>query len=655
MSAGRTEAAYQSKFTMLRPLAMGGMAEILLARVKGASPERLVVLKRLHRHLAADQEHVEMFMDEARLATTLRHTNVVEVYEAAEDSGQYYLVMEYLHGHDLRRVMQEMTKRSISIRLSQALAIIAGVCRGLDYTHDRTSSGGELLGVVHRDVSPHNVLITFNGGVKLLDFGIAKASGQMSRTRTGILKGKVAYMSPEQAMGDELDRRSDVFCVGILLWEMTTGQWLYRRKSELETLKAVVESDAPLPSTLYPGYPRELEQIVMKTLARRREDRWSSAGELADAITSFAAKQQLPLAPVTLGRMMNSLFNEESAAWQDARRAGSTLGDHLVAELDREERESASSRKVTGVSDWRALSSEPTAMLAINNNQISPEEFDSPTVDHSPEELLLPGVGSLGGMEDEPTTVHQQRGGPPHSQPGLPLPLPPPRPTGPQAAHAAAARQVAAGSAQPAQPSQPRRGRATLLVRTVPPPGTEKQPRVRQMSTRFMWLTGSAVLAVLAAIWLAFTLPRHDAQPPAPAAVTPPAPAPAAPALPAAIGSAAQPRAPSAPAPQPPAVVTSPSSVITVPPARTPPSAAAPASPHSGSGSDAATSSSATSVGRPTTAPKANRLRPAASHTATEAKPVEPAPAGPVNTTSPPDAAPAPVAPAAPASSQPSP
>jgi len=316
---------------------MGGMAEILLARAREPSkPERLVVLKRMHRQLAADREYVQMFVDEARIATTLRHPNVVEVYEFGEDGDQYYIAMEYLHGHDLRRVLSDMAKQQIPIRLGQALAIASGVCRGLDYTHERTSPEGELLGIVHRDVSPHNVLLTYSGRVKLVDFGIAKASSQLGRTRTGILKGKVAYMSPEQAMGDTLDRRSDVFCIGILLWEMTTGHWLYRRKSELETLKAVVESDAPRPSQLNPSYPPELEQIVMKTLARKREDRWATAGELDEALIEFAKRRRLNLSPAMLGTLMSSVFSEEVAAWQDARRACASLGDHLVAERDRE-------------------------------------------------------------------------------------------------------------------------------------------------------------------------------------------------------------------------------------------------------------------------------------------------------------------------------
>jgi serine/threonine protein kinase len=338
MLAAREETACSNKFVILRSLAMGGMAEILLARVREpARPERLVVLKRMHRQLAADREYVKMFVDEARLAITLRHPNVVEVYESGEDDGQYYIAMEYLHGHDLRKVLSQMAKRRVPMRLANALSIARAVCRGLDYTHERTDPSGELLGIVHRDVSPHNVLVTYGGRVKLVDFGIAKTTIQLARTRTGILKGKVAYMSPEQALGETLDRRSDVFCIGILLWEMTTGNWLYRRKSELETLKAVVEHDAPLPSQVIAGYPRELEQIVMKTLARKREDRWASAGELGEALNAFAKHRRLDLRPAALSSLMSSTFPEEVEAWHAARAQGLTLGDHLA---DAEHRES---------------------------------------------------------------------------------------------------------------------------------------------------------------------------------------------------------------------------------------------------------------------------------------------------------------------------
>jgi serine/threonine protein kinase len=337
MLAAREETACSNKFVILRSLAMGGMAEILLARVRDpAKPERLVVLKRMHRQLAVDREYVKMFVDEARLAITLRHPNVVEVYESGEDDGQCYIAMEYLHGHDLRRVLSQMAKKRVPMRLANALSIARAVCRGLDYTHERTDVSGELLGIVHRDVSPHNVLVTYGGRVKLVDFGIAKTTIQLARTRTGILKGKVAYMSPEQALGESLDRRSDVFCIGILLWEMTTGHWLYRRKSELETLKAVVEHDAPPPSQVIAGYPKELEQIVMKTLARKREDRWQSAGELGEALGAFAKQRRLDLRPASLATLMSATFSEEVEAWHTARAAGLSLGDHLA---DAEHRE----------------------------------------------------------------------------------------------------------------------------------------------------------------------------------------------------------------------------------------------------------------------------------------------------------------------------
>jgi len=311
---------------------MGGMAEILLARAREQA-DHLVVIKRMHRQLAADRESVQMFLGEARLATTLHHPNVVEVYEIGQDNDLHYIAMEHLHGHDLRSVLSQMATQRVPMRLGQALAIARGMCRGLEYTHERTDADGVLLGIVHRDVSPHNVVLTYNGRVKLVDFGIAKASTQGSRTRTGIVKGKVAYMSPEQAMGDELDRRSDVFCIGIMLWEMTTGRRLYRRKSELESLKALVEADATRPSTLIPNYPLDLEQVVMKALARDREQRWATAAELDEAVTTVAKQRRVDLAPSTLATLMSTAFREEFTAWQAARRAGISLGDHLVAGL----------------------------------------------------------------------------------------------------------------------------------------------------------------------------------------------------------------------------------------------------------------------------------------------------------------------------------
>jgi len=285
MEAGsRTETARTAKYELLCPLAVGGMAELHLARVHDqAHGEQLAVIKRLRRELAFDHQFVKMFLDEARLASTLCHPNVVEVLEVCHDGDQCYIAMEHLHGHDLRDTMARVTGRRQRLRFDQALAIARSVAVGLHYTHERTGADGQPLHIVHRDVSPHNVFLTYAGDVKIVDFGVAKAATQLSRTRTGVLKGKVAYMSPEQATGQPLDRRSDVFCIGILLWEMTTGQWLYRKSTELDTLNAVAGERPPRPSRLVADYPRELEKIVMKTLARSRDERWASAGDRASA------------------------------------------------------------------------------------------------------------------------------------------------------------------------------------------------------------------------------------------------------------------------------------------------------------------------------------------------------------------------------------
>jgi hypothetical protein len=327
MEAGSpAETAWTGKYEVLRPLAFGGMAELHL--VRACDPERLVVVKRLRRELAIDPEFIRMFLDEARIASTLHHPNIVEVHEIGENAGQCYIAMEHLHGHDLRDVMA----RRQPLRLEQALSIARSVAVGLHYTHERTDAEGTLLGIVHRDVSPHNVFLTYDGGVKIVDFGIAKASTQLSRTRTGVLKGKIAYMSPEQAMGQRLDRRSDVFGIGILLWEMTTGRWLYHRRSELDTLNAVASERPQRPSRVVSRYPRDLERLVMKTLARSREERWAKASELIDAIDEIARRRRYSLGPEVVSELMATAFPGELGAWRAAHAIGVSLGDHLVAQ-----------------------------------------------------------------------------------------------------------------------------------------------------------------------------------------------------------------------------------------------------------------------------------------------------------------------------------
>jgi serine/threonine protein kinase len=272
-----------------------------------------------------------MFTDEAVIASKLQHPNLVEVYELGSDGDEHYIAMEHLYGRDLSRLLRKMRHQRIPLMFQQAITIVRDVAAGLHYAHERLGDDGKLLNIIHRDVSPHNVIVTFAGEVKVVDFGIAKANSQVARTRTGVLKGKAAYMSPEQAMGETVDRRTDVFSMGIVLWELTTGRWLYRRKSELETLKAVVETDAPRPTTLRPDFPKDLEKIIMKALARAPDKRWKTAGDLRNALDELAASWRFrPSAPM-ITKLMASVFTEEVRAWDDAQNAGISLADHLVA------------------------------------------------------------------------------------------------------------------------------------------------------------------------------------------------------------------------------------------------------------------------------------------------------------------------------------
>ena len=304
------------------------MAELYLARANGIEGfEKLVVLKRILPQLANDRGFVKMFLDEARIAATLQNSNIVQVYDIGEAEGGYFFAMEYLRGSDLHGIMRAAFASGRGLPLEHTLSIILGVCSGLHYAHDKLDGDGRPLGIVHRDVSPHNVFVTYDGGVKILDFGIAKAAHRLSETRQGTLKGKLQYMSPEQCQCEPLDRRSDVFAIAILLWELSVGQRLYDGKSELAIMKSIVEHDATRPSELSPNYPPELERIVRKGLARRPADRFQSAEELQLALEAFAREHRLALSPVGLQRYLRELVGEPRSAIEDIAAQPSPLDD----------------------------------------------------------------------------------------------------------------------------------------------------------------------------------------------------------------------------------------------------------------------------------------------------------------------------------------
>ncbi|WP_426745223.1 protein kinase [Myxococcus faecalis] len=300
------------RYELLRKIAIGGMGAVYLARQKGpVGFQKLLVVKRLLPHLSEDDEFIEMFLDEGRIAAHLNHPNIAQIYDLGDVDGQYFIAMEYVHGEAVGPLGLRAQQRKLTIPLGLKCRIIADAAAGLDAAHNARSPSGRKLALIHRDVSPQNVLVGYNGGVKLIDFGVAKASGKFSQTVVGTIKGKHAYMSPEQARGEPLDHRSDIFGLGTVFYELLTHQRLFKRDTEIATLKAVVGTKIVPPSEVMPDIPKALDAIVLKALARKREERFASAGEVQLALDEFLVQQKLHATPAHLAAFMQDTYSEE--------------------------------------------------------------------------------------------------------------------------------------------------------------------------------------------------------------------------------------------------------------------------------------------------------------------------------------------------------
>ncbi|MDY7224877.1 protein kinase domain-containing protein [Hyalangium rubrum] len=312
-------------YQLVKKLAMGGMAQIYLARRKVAEPsDELVVVKRILPHLAENVDFIRMFLDEARIAARLAHPNIVQIHDLGAQDDSFFLAMEYIHGEDVRRMCKRADSQGRPLPVSLACRIIIDACAGLDYAHKKTDPSGKPLNIVHRDVSPQNILVSFAGAVKVVDFGIAKAADQATVTRSGVLKGKYSYMSPEQAAGQRVDCRSDVFALGVVLYELVTGMRLFKRSSDMQTLSAVSECQVTPPSQVSPRVPPELSAIVMKALAKEPEARYAEALQLQVALEGWLGAQKHPATSTELSAFMRELYAERLA--REAR-AGTVVVD----------------------------------------------------------------------------------------------------------------------------------------------------------------------------------------------------------------------------------------------------------------------------------------------------------------------------------------
>ncbi len=330
------------KYLLLRKIASGGMGQVFLALERGTGFERLVVLKLILPHLAEDEEFLKMFLEEAGLVTRLAHSNLITILDVAEINGRHCLAMEYVQGDDVRRLDKFARGQNKPLPEGLALRIAAEAAAGLHYAHQARDQQGRPLQLVHRDVSPQNILVGFDGGVKVIDFGVAKAAGSSSTTATGVLKGKYPYMSPEQANGQPADARSDLFSLGVVLWELLTNQRLFKGDTDLMTLRLVRDCQVPPPSQLNPKLPPGIDELVLKALAPTPDKRFPDCGAFRLAIEDFLLQNRMPASNAHLSAWLRELYAERIEREADPNNLDQLAED---ADLDSKSNSSRSSMR----------------------------------------------------------------------------------------------------------------------------------------------------------------------------------------------------------------------------------------------------------------------------------------------------------------------
>ena len=304
-----------SQYLLLDRIAVGGMAEVYRAKSIGIEGfEKIVAIKRILPRLSADDDFIQMFVEEAKIAGRLRHANIARILELGKIEGTYFIAMEYVFGKDLVQIRTRMDELGQRVPAKMGAWIIANVLSGLDYAHRQRGADGAPLGLIHRDVSPHNVLVSHDGLVKLIDFGIAKAASRATQTAAGVVKGKLGYMSPEQTTGRPIDHRSDIFAATTCLYELLTGELLFARTGDLATIEAVRGEEAPPPSTLNPEISPELDAVILKGLAKKPELRWQSAAEMHEALMQYVMGSPPTCGAARVRDWMRDTFAEDVAA-----------------------------------------------------------------------------------------------------------------------------------------------------------------------------------------------------------------------------------------------------------------------------------------------------------------------------------------------------
>jgi serine/threonine protein kinase len=317
------------RYRVVEKLESGGMAEVFRAESEGLQGFRKqVAIKRVLPHLSSKKKFISMFLDEARLSAQLSHSNCVQVFDIGVGDNAFFIVMEFVDGANLKSIVEHIKKTGRDFPVEAAVYISLELCKGLSYAHELTDPNGIPLHIVHRDMSPPNVLITKNGEVKIVDFGLAKANSQLEKSEPGIIKGKFSYLSPEAAMGQEVDARTDVFAVGIILWELLAGQRLFLGDTDFQTVKRVQAANVPSISGINKKVPQDLEKIIAKALARDPAQRYATARELGNELTKFMFRFGVPVSTFEVSQLVTGAMKER----QRHRPQQASIIDKLIEE-----------------------------------------------------------------------------------------------------------------------------------------------------------------------------------------------------------------------------------------------------------------------------------------------------------------------------------
>jgi serine/threonine-protein kinase len=420
-----------NRYRITERVASGGMAEVFRGVAESMRGfKKNIAIKRILPSLTKNKKFVAMFLDEARLSLSLQHANIVQVFDIGHTEDTYFIVMEYVDGIDLKALLDWRRRIGKRVPIAHSLYLVMEICKGLSYAHDLVSPENDApLGIVHRDVSPPNVLISKQGEIKVVDFGLAKATSQVEVTDPGVVKGKMSYLSPEAARGEEVDHRADIFAVGILLYEMLTGKRLFYGETDYQTVELVRNAKIPPVRPQNPQVEPELEDIVRKSLAKRKEDRFQSAIDLQDALAQYSYSRGLKVISRDIAELVRQCLDDRRLQSGEGKPKPSIVEQFLQDDLV----------KFTSV-DFEDPGAQPLSADELGPAAGAAPAFEGDFVDPRAwaEERPTPGLdsGSLKALEERRTTREAPIATPPPPPPHRPaermrVPTPPPKPIEP--------------------------------------------------------------------------------------------------------------------------------------------------------------------------------------------------------------------------------